>query len=325
MFFFLEFCLLISLVWCQIPKCNVTNGFDEYFIRKFTVHQQCEIDDGLILSNQLECRGIACFLSVDYLFCVHHTDNTWACGNWKNRYQNNTRTTKIHRSVRRWEYIPDSGILNWEIDCPIEDQKILSRLCVLKVHSNIDQIIDYLLQNSFVYRWWYSDSHLGIGKLFLNLTDPLIQVSASFADAFEIPILFLDWFLKCSVNLVIDCRNAYMDFVKEISFIDILFPGLFLVIGLYFFSIFGVWLPSNKKKVSSKPTEYSHYKPIIPPAETEENDEMCCLICKDKKKLWCAQPCGHITSCHECHQNYKQRNKCPLCRQDTQFWVIVRI
>lgn len=74
-----------------------------------------------------------------------------------------------------------------------------------------------------------------------------------------------------------------------------------------------------------EPKKFTDYKPNIPLDEPEENEELCCLICKDNKKTWCAQTCGHIVACNACFQDYRKRKECPLCRQHVEFWVAVRI
>lgn len=82
--------------------------------------------------------------------------------------------------------------------------------------------------------------------------------------------------------------------------------------------IYAIEAPREIKKVTD-------YKPNIPLDEPEENEELCCLICKDNKKTWCAQNCGHIVACNACFQDYRKRKECPLCRQYVEFWVAVRI
>lgn len=278
--------LLAYLVSGQLSNCNETNGRNEDFIRTFrTWGTECTIEDDTMFTNDFVCRGIGCLLIVDIVHCRHNTDDTWSCG-VKKFNEHSTTPTKVHNSLQKWEYIPKTTFITWKIECVIEGEKILSRLCSFKMQTHLEKRLTELCDEIFL------PFHLALKNVidflikFLNRLDNHI---ASVMDSFS-----LDW------------SSMF---------------GILFISGIYAFSIVA------KKRIHYRkepPTKFTEYKPVIPPEESVEDEELSCLICKDKKKIWCAQPCGHIIACDQCFRSYNKRYECPFCRQATNFWVVVR-
>ena len=45
-----------------------------------------------------------------------------------------------------------------------------------------------------------------------------------------------------------------------------------------------------------------------------------CVVCQDKKAVFCPSPCNHVTYCEVCHPTAQQATGCPICREAVRSW-----